>query len=138
MQEKSPIKQKILQFIEYKGITKYKFYLDTGVTRGILDQNNGISEENLAKILAYFPEISPDWLLTGRGEMLRDGVASVASGQNESGTQQIIQGNNNSHNSVTVDNPQTLTELHKIIEDKDNTIRLQAEAIANLSQMIGK
>lgn len=43
MQEKSQIKKNILQFIEYKGITKYDFYKKTGITRGVLDQNNGMT-----------------------------------------------------------------------------------------------
>jgi repressor LexA len=72
MQEKSLIKQNILQFIEFKGISKYKFYQTTGITRGILDQNNGMSEENTARFIAYFPEINSEWLLTGKGEMLKD------------------------------------------------------------------
>ena len=71
MQEKSLIKKNILFYLENKGISKYKFYQDTGITRGVLGQNNGMSEENTAKILAYYPEISTDWLLTGKGEMLR-------------------------------------------------------------------
>ena len=71
MQEKSPIKQKILLFLAKKGITQYEFYQKTGITRGILGQNNGISEENISRFLAYYTEISPEWLLTGQGEMLR-------------------------------------------------------------------
>lgn len=72
MQEKSFIKQKILQFIDYKGISKYRFYQETGITRGVLDQNNGMSEENTVKFLAQYPEINAEWLLTGRGNMLKD------------------------------------------------------------------
>lgn len=71
MQKKSTIKQNILQFIEYKNITRYEFYKKTGITRGILDQNNGMSEENTAKLLAYFPEINTEWLITGEGNMLK-------------------------------------------------------------------
>lgn len=71
MQEKSLIKQNILQFIDFKGITKYKFYQETGITRGVLDQNNGMSEENTAKFLACYPEINAEWLLTGNGSMLK-------------------------------------------------------------------
>lgn len=70
MQEKSLIKQNILQYIDYKGISKYKFYQESGITRGVLDQNNGMSEENTAKFLAQFPDVNPTWLLTGTGEML--------------------------------------------------------------------
>jgi phage repressor protein C with HTH and peptisase S24 domain len=71
MQEISSIKKNILKFIDYKGISKYKFYQMTSITRGVLDQNSGMSEENTAKFLAYFTEVNPEWLLTGVGEMLR-------------------------------------------------------------------
>lgn len=70
MQEKSLIKKNILEYLEIKGITKYKFYQQTGITRGVLDQNNGMSEENTARIIAYFKDINPIWLLTGQGEMI--------------------------------------------------------------------
>lgn len=69
-QEKSPIKKRILQYLELKGISKYSFYKDSQVTRGVLDQSTGISEDNLAKFLSYAQDISPIWLLTGEGEIL--------------------------------------------------------------------
>src|SRR5690625_4432461 len=71
MQEISPIKNRILQYLDNKGITKYKFYVDSGITRGVLDKKSGISEDNIAKFIAYEPEINPEWLLTGKGEMFR-------------------------------------------------------------------
>ncbi len=70
--KKSLVKQNILQVIEYKGISKYEFYKKTRITRGVLDQNNGMSEENIARFLAYFTDIDANWLLTGNGLMLRD------------------------------------------------------------------
>ena len=71
MREISIIKQRILQYLDFKRISKYQFYKKTGITNGILSQNNGISEDNLMRFLNYFSEISPDWLFYGRGEMLR-------------------------------------------------------------------
>lgn len=75
MQEKSSkksiVKQNILQVIDIKGITKYEFYKKTRITRGILDQNNGMSEENIARFLACYPEIDANWLITGEGSMYR-------------------------------------------------------------------
>jgi hypothetical protein len=71
-QKKSKIKQRMLQVIELDGISRNHFYTKTGITRGILDQNNGISEENIAKFLAFFSSISVDWLIIGKGEMLRN------------------------------------------------------------------
>lgn len=70
-QKKSLVKQNILQVIETKGITKYEFYKKTRITRGVLDQNNGMSEENIARFLAYFTDVDANWLITGEGEMLK-------------------------------------------------------------------
>lgn len=69
-QEKSPIKQRILQYIENKGISKYQFYKETGITRGILDQFNGLSEDSLSKFIAYAQDISLPWLMIGQGDMI--------------------------------------------------------------------
>lgn len=71
-QEKSPIKQKILLYLKFKGISDYEFYKNSGITRGILTQNNGISEDNLARFLAYAPDVNKEWLLTGEGKMIID------------------------------------------------------------------
>ena len=67
--EKSLIKRNILQYIDYKGISDYKFYKDSGITRGVLSQNNGLSEDNMMRFLAYAPDVNLTWLLTGRGNM---------------------------------------------------------------------
>lgn len=71
MQEKSIIKQNILKYLDFIGLTPYKFYQQTGITRGVLTQNNGMSEENTTRFLDYYPDVSPQWLLTGKGEMLK-------------------------------------------------------------------
>ena len=71
-QEKSPIKQNILLYLTEKGVTPYEFYRASGVTRGVLQQNNGISEDNIARFIAYAPDVNIEWLITGKGEMLKD------------------------------------------------------------------
>ena len=70
----SIIKERIMKFLEYKGVSKYEFYQKTGISNGILSQKNGLSEENLLRFLNYFGEISPEWLLTGNGPMLRSNL----------------------------------------------------------------
>lgn len=69
-QEKSPIKQNILRYLAQKGVSAYEFYKESGVARGILQQNNGISEDNIARFLAYAPDVNIEWLITGEGPML--------------------------------------------------------------------
>ncbi len=79
IQEKSPIKQNILQYLAIKGTTPYEFYKKSGVTRGVLNQNNGISEENIARFLAYAPDVNVEWLITGRGSMMGDNEKELTS-----------------------------------------------------------
>ena len=76
-QEKSPIKQIIVLYLENKGVTPYEFYKESGVTRGILQQNNGISEDNIARFLAYAPDVNIEWLLTSKGSMIKDGSTDI-------------------------------------------------------------
>lgn len=76
-QKKSPIKQNILLYLENKGVTPYEFYKESGVTRGILQQNNGISEDNIARFLAYAPDVNIEWLLTSKGSMIKDGSTDI-------------------------------------------------------------
>ena len=70
MRDISIIKQKILQYLDCKGISKYKFYQETGITNGILSQSNGLSEENTFKFLSTYRDISLTWLFYGEGSML--------------------------------------------------------------------
>ncbi|SMP08857.1 hypothetical protein [Chryseobacterium profundimaris] len=61
---------RILQIIEYKGITKNKFYKETGLSNGFLDKVKDIGASKLEYILNTYPEINSHWLVTGKGEML--------------------------------------------------------------------
>jgi len=72
IQKISPIKQRILQFIANENISQRFFYAKTEISRGTLSNTSSITEEILAKFIANYPNINPDWLLTGKGTMLRD------------------------------------------------------------------
>ena len=67
----STIKARILQYLDKKGITKYECYKNTGIANGVLSQKNGLSEENILKFIAYYEDISLNWLFAGKGEMIR-------------------------------------------------------------------
>ena len=67
--------QRIKQYIDYKGFTNKKFEIETGFSNGAfasqLKNNKTIGVDKLENILTTYTEINPDWLLTGKGEMLR-------------------------------------------------------------------
>lgn len=66
-------KQRILQFLESKGIKIAKFYADTGIKRGFLDSDKldgAVSDMHIAKIVAVYPGLNVIWLVTGAGNMI--------------------------------------------------------------------
>lgn len=66
------ITQRILQLIDSKGISKNKFYKETGLSNGFLDKVKDIGVSKIEKILKAYPSVNPIWLLTGSGEMYKN------------------------------------------------------------------
>ncbi|WP_086984879.1 S24 family peptidase [Elizabethkingia miricola] len=66
-------KERIIQYIDYKGITIKEFLSITDIKRGFLDSDKlkaSVSDVFITKIIANYPDINLNWLLTGKGEML--------------------------------------------------------------------
>jgi hypothetical protein len=130
MRENSPIKKRILQIIDLKEITRYEFYKKSGIARGILDQNNGISEENISKFLEYMPDISTHWLLTGQGSMLNTSSTQINGSKNivqSGGTEnsaQIIGGRKNITNNKSSETSelQTLKQQFSFLEKENHLL----------------
>ena len=65
------IKDRILQFLDYKGLSKNKFYIKVGLSNGFLDKGKDIGASKIEDIYSTYPEINLEWLITGKGEMLK-------------------------------------------------------------------
>lgn len=77
MKNFSTQKERIMQFIGYKGISKNKFYIETGISNGVLDKKSGLSMETIEKFYSTYSEINPEWLLTGKGKMLKEQIDNI-------------------------------------------------------------
>lgn len=73
--EKLNTLQRLKLYIDYKGLTNKEFELSVGFSNGAfasqLKKNRTIGVDKLENILLAYPEINPEWVLTGRGDMLR-------------------------------------------------------------------
>lgn len=65
------IVDRILQLIEFKGINKSRFYKETGLSNGFLDKVKDIGASKIEDILNTYDDINPEWLLTGKGYMIK-------------------------------------------------------------------
>lgn len=66
------IQERILQYIEFKGISAYKFCKDLGFSLGYLDKRGSIGTDKYLKIIEYYDDLSPNWLLKGEGSMIKN------------------------------------------------------------------
>lgn len=70
---------RITQIMEREGLTSSKFAEAIGIQRSamshILNGRNNVSLDVLIKILERFTYVDSDWLLFGKGEMIRDHVS---------------------------------------------------------------
>ncbi len=67
------IKKRLLSFITHKDISKLEFYKNISVKNGFLDKGDNIRSDILGNILLVYPEVNIEWLVLGKGEMLKTG-----------------------------------------------------------------
>lgn len=74
--------ERIRKYIDYKGISRYKFYKLTGLSNGFLDKNSNIGSDKCELILTIFPDLNADWLMLEKGDMLRTEISVETKRQN--------------------------------------------------------
>ena len=104
--QKSMVKERIKLFCETEHITISSFEKKIGVANGYVNSiSKSIGIDKLVKLLEIFPNMKIEWLLTGTGEMYK---------------------------SKTLNEQSEWNVLLKEINDRDETIRKQAEQIGAL------
>lgn len=72
------MRDRLLQYIRYKGMTGYQFCKEAGFTVNFLQWGTkGISSKSMHKIGQAFPDLNLQWVATGEGEMLKGDTATI-------------------------------------------------------------
>ncbi|EKY07787.1 hypothetical protein [Capnocytophaga sp. oral taxon 380] len=126
--------ERILQFIDYKGISKLSFYREVGLSNGFLDKNKSVGTDNLVKILKSYPEIEPLWLLLGEGEMLKKGTVVIDNSNVKSKNGFV--GNNITGGNVTIsisnEDVSKIIEQHKELTERLKTSQEQMSMLLEI------
>lgn len=126
------MKQRLKQFIDYVGVNNYTFEKNIGTSEGTLRRffgdKNGLTVATLAKIADFYPQLSLDWLITGRGSMLIDRSPS----NSIIGDNNTLAGHDIHIPIPSPTSPDPLAQLH----EKDRTIATLANANAQLVQQL--
>lgn len=79
--------ERIKLLLETQNLTASQFAEKINVQRSsvshIMSGRNKASLDFVQKILTYFPEVSPDWLINGKGPMLRSSETPSGTGKQE-------------------------------------------------------
>lgn len=112
------MKERILELIRVNEITAWKFAELLGVQPSsishIISGRNKPSFDFIEKILLNFPDIDPDWLILGKGEMFRQVVIDTIVENDDVFTSISLEENNAS----------VVDEITTIKEDDENNIDL--------------
>lgn len=78
IENNTTISQRLKQFVDYKGFTINKFSALIGASNSyfnkVFSKNTNIGSDRIEKILEEFEELSAEWLLTGKGKMLKSSI----------------------------------------------------------------
>lgn len=70
----APIKERILQYLDLKKITKEDFYKISSIASSNFKGKGAASElggDKIAKILTMYPDLNSEWLITGKGDITK-------------------------------------------------------------------
>lgn len=130
--EQGTVKQRLTDFLKVKGVSKSEFGRRIGVSSAFVTSIRvSIQPDKLESIALEFPDLNTDWLMTGKGPMLRPVVDSsvIVNGNGNFGN-----GNGNTIQQVgttTSSNEAVLAErvksLEALVNEKERLIKVLME-----------
>ncbi|MGQ1929031.1 transcriptional regulator [Ornithobacterium rhinotracheale] len=129
------IKERILYLLDMKGVAKSTFFPKIGMTYGNFtgkSKETPLNSDAIGNILSEFPDLNPEWLLTGKGEMLK-GNTSIDNDNIKS--ENSVVGNNIKGKSVKVsisnNDISRIIELHNTLAESLKASQTQLSVSQN-------
>lgn len=126
---------RLYDYLAEKSLKPTTVEKEMGLSNGYLSAQRkrgaDIGESMMNKIIDYFRDINPEWLLTGRGEMLKTKHTPEALiPKNEP----IPSNKDNKNETIKQESP--INILLSIIREKDDKLQEQAEEIGRLRERV--
>lgn len=126
------IKDRILEYLELKGISINKAESMLGWSKSALLKSNNLSGERISEFVHKFPDLNLDWLLKGEGEMLKSSqVVGDISNSNVSGV-------NVSGKEIHISSLDAYNTLLQIVEKNQKSVEIFQSQIDRLITMLEK
>ena len=73
----STLKSRIRHFAKVHKISMREIYEKSGISVGTFSNSSSLSEEALFKMLSCFEELDANWLITGKGDMIKPNAGDI-------------------------------------------------------------
>jgi len=69
------MKKRLIEFLAHLGIGQHKFEKNVGLSIGYINKLKGdMKLDTINKVFSAYPELNKEWLISGKGEMLKGGT----------------------------------------------------------------
>lgn len=129
------IKQRLLFFAECQNIPKGKFFDSIDLQPSNFagkGAESSLKSENIVKVLNKFPDLNSDWLLLGRGEMLRSSSQNVGNISHSTAVGVNVNGNDIN---ISYD-PLLLPTVESLSDSVSRLTAQNAQLLGKLSRLI--
>ena len=134
MEKLTEIKSRLLQFAKEQGFKKEEFYQQIGIDGANFRGKNALSElgsDKIVSILSIFPELNSDWLLLGRGEMLRPANQTVGNISHSTAVGVNVNGND-----INISYDPLLPTVESLSDSVAKLTAQNAQLLGELSRLI--
>ncbi len=133
------VKDRIFEYLKYKGVSITKAESLLCWSKGALLKSNSISSDRLGEFYLHFCDVSPEWLLTGKVEMLKKPTNQEASGNVSTleAEKSFLEKEFFYLKAIRDKNADLIKAMDKIEEKEKEILRLKAE-IESLKGMLDK
>ena len=128
------IKDRLIQFAKAQGLMMMDFYKKISVAASNFSgegANSALSTDKIVHILTTYPELSADWLLLEKGEMLRKSTPKAQQQEEKVPSMAVsatAPSSNACNGNLTINAPQEiimlLTSQQQTIQDLTSTIKI--------------
>lgn len=72
------VKHRLIEFIKHHNLSQSRFEKAVGLSNGFVNNiSKGVGADKLQRIVGVYPNLNPDWLLYGNGEMLKSTLPTL-------------------------------------------------------------
>ena len=130
----APIKERVRMYLKVKGVRIRDFLKATGVSESnFKSKYSEFGGEAIAEIMSAYDDISPYWLILGKGEMLTEHRPLIEIGN--------IKGDNNIYgdaNTIPSLGDRYLGDQEALLRSQSEQIRILEEQVGHLKELLSK